>query len=83
MNWKDKRWGCEIEITKEWQLLVMTRFTTGLWECRGGRMKEKKSLKNKNSKKQMYQAIGKIIFAYTEITKNLDSRRVGGNYSDP
>ena len=31
----------------------------------------------------MYQAIGKIIFAYTEITKNLDSRRVGGNDSDP
>ena len=82
MNWKDKRWACETEITKEWQLLVMTRFTIELWECRevGGR---KKSLENKNSKKQMYQAIGKIIFAYSEVTKNLDRRSVGGNASDP
>lgn len=31
----------------------------------------------------MYQAIGKIIFAYSEMTKNLDRRSVGGNASDP
>lgn len=40
--------------------------------------RRKKSLENKNSKKQMYQAIGKIIFAYTEMTKNLDRRSVEG-----